>query len=279
MKWIALMLAVFVSACAEDDGNQVPAEPRTFSVQFSGTGCYGDCPRFTLRLDEAGRVDFVGGLCATRPGVFSSQVPNANALAFYQELRATSYFSLADSYEDEGDCPSVSTDGPTYNWSVQVDDRQKQLTHYLGCDGVPKVEAVDALKQRLIDAAGVQAWVANPAPFNCGYGYNGSVRPQLATSYRLSHDGQPLGVIRLEEQGWVLDDCGGRRVGAGDRQIEPWRYLLVDREAKKLSFGDGGLALGSIVLSQRGDAGATAEGLRELDEVPLTIEEATSCAR
>jgi len=260
-----------------DAGFVPPAVPTQLMVKVEGGTCLGDCPSYSVSVDLSGHVDFVGGLCTKRPGVFSKQVPQADVLAFYGALNRSPYWSLPDILPNSALCPTPYVDGSSSWWSVTVDGRDKRFSNSSGCQ-VPVARQMAELEKELRVATVTEDWVSG-GDFNCGYGY---YQPLITEpSYRLSLGGQAVGVLKLDRstQDWELTSCTGARISGGRAAVEPKHWDLVDEARKKIDLraADAG-TFGSIVVDGFLDAGVTGiRGLREDEDVVFTITPASGC--
>ncbi len=99
---------------SSDASSWPPAQPSAYRIGASGGQCLGDCPVYSVELDQTGRVRYFGGLCTVRPGSFTKQVPPADARMLYDALAATQFWRLGDRYATEQDgCPMVWADAST----------------------------------------------------------------------------------------------------------------------------------------------------------------------
>lgn len=138
------------------------ALPQAYKITFSTTECFGRCPVYSVSLDQDGNVAFDGQSNVAQEGKSTKQVaPNA-AADVYEALLAASYFDFKDAYRTEADgCERVRTDSPTHNWSVERDGQTKNLSQYLGCEGVPGLDKVEAASKLLIEKAAVAEWIGS----------------------------------------------------------------------------------------------------------------------
>ena len=260
-----------------DAGFVPPVVPTQFTIKVGASGCFGDCPVYSVSVDLSGRVDFEGGLCTKRPGVFSKTVPRADVLAFYGLLNRSPYWTLPDRFLPNSPlCAHPMTDGSSSGWSASVDGHDKGFLYESGCDG-PVTQQVAALEKELRIATGTEAWVSG-GDFNCGSGYEYPLITE--PSYRLSLGAQVVGLLKLDRSthDWELTSCAGAHLAGGRvAAVEPRRWDLVDDAQIDLSAVDAG-SFGSIVVDGFLDAGVTGiRGLREDEDVAFTITPASGC--
>lgn len=272
----ATVLALTIAACTDDarmmdpddgsnvgpgevaDGNgsdappaqlTLPVEPAQFSVELSGTACFGDCPTYTVSIDQAGEVRFVGEQCVARPGVFTQRVAPEAARALYDAIVASPYPRLGDRYVTASDGCNVFTDAPTSRWRVRGDDQEKTLTRYHGCDGVDELLEVDALESLVRTQSAVEAWFRRP-DFNCGYQL-----PKLPSQgrYRLERLGAPVALLTIESaNGWSgnfsVRDCAGTETARGDVRPEHGRLVLLEAQRGEITLPEDLGSVGSLLI-------------------------------
>ena len=105
-----------------------------FSVELKGTSCYGACPTFSVRIDQDGHVGFRGLAYVARPGFYEIDVPAARARALFEAMIEAGFLRLRPRYAEEADgCVEISTDFPTYTFSLRAGERTKSVEIYEGC--------------------------------------------------------------------------------------------------------------------------------------------------
>jgi hypothetical protein len=125
--------------------SESPAEseiPADLLITFQRTGCYGQCPSYTLTIDSGGSVVFHASSYWVRKegvgfrkesGVVLSKISSGQVRQLISEFEKANYFSLRDDYTEKGDCPSGATDMPYAYTSIQINGRRKAVSHYYGC--------------------------------------------------------------------------------------------------------------------------------------------------
>jgi hypothetical protein len=144
----------------EDAG--ASALPQQYKISFSTTECFGRCPVYSVSLDQDGNVEFEGQSNVAKEGKSTKQVAPNDAADVYEALLAASYFGFKDEYRTEQDgCERVRTDASTHKWSVARDGQTKDLSQYLGCEGVPGLDKVEAVSKLLIEKSGISDWIGS----------------------------------------------------------------------------------------------------------------------
>jgi hypothetical protein len=104
------------------------------SLRMERAGCYGTCPIYSLNVEFDGKIFFEGKGYTKTIGKVEGNLSKEQVDALIAEIDKTNFFSLKDSYtEDSGNCPSTATDSSTVTIFVKLNDREKAITHYLGC--------------------------------------------------------------------------------------------------------------------------------------------------
>lgn len=258
------------------------ALPRAFRIQVARGACYGWCPEVKVAVDQDGRVDYVGGACTARSGVFTRQISRDDAASLYRMLEATGYWTLGDRYADTKVCPALLSDGPSWTWRVTADAREKSLLRNTGCQGIAALDAVAAVEQSILDTVGVRSWIGRGDTSRCYPHLPGTSAQGLAPSYRLSLGAQGIGLLAVDEvnRRWSLTDCNGRALGSGTILFEPTSWLLLDAREVPVALGGDAGVVGGLLIERERDAGVEvrASGLREAENLMLTATPASTCA-
>jgi hypothetical protein len=263
----------------------LPEQPKTFRIELSGTGCFGDCPTYSTSIDQDGNVVFVGERCVGRPGVFEQKVSASDARAVYDALRATEYGALGDRYVSEADGCEVWSDSPTYDWHVQADTREKTLSRYAGCEGIAALDMIDAIMPLLQERANVLGFLKGNT-FNCDY----QEAKLSAVNLRLSHAGTPIGMLKIEApNSWSgkfeLSDCMGAPSAKGMVHTQHGAWTLIDEERTPITLPGMLGKAGSLVIDMTSPAtfngDASIRGVRALraeEDVALDYKVASACS-
>jgi Domain of unknown function (DUF6438) len=234
----------------------LPASPEHFEIQIARSECFGSCPVYTARIDEAGEVRFRGEQCVTRVGVATRELPAAEARALYDALRASPFATLNPRYVNEDDgCKAYSTDGPGTTWRVTVDGVAREVLRYSGCEGLPDLEALDALEADVKSTLQLEDWVG-PVRYGCEQAFDYG---PFGLRIGLRYDGVSLGTLEpAADHRFVLKGCDGaelvRGVATSDRldaQVSRWVLMAEDMSTLQLPGALG--EVGSLVI-RMGDA-------------------------
>lgn len=236
---------------AEASAPTLPEAPEHFEIQIAKSECFGSCPVYTARIDEAGEVRFRGEMCVARPGMSMRALTAADARALYDALRASPFAALNPRYADTKDgCKAVSTDGPGTTWRVTVDGVTREVLRYSGCEWLSELEALDALEAEVQSTLQLEDWVG-PVRHGCEEAFD---RGPFSLRLGLSYEGTALGTLEpAANGGFVLKGCDGaelvRGVATGDRldaQVSRWVLQAEDLATLQLPGAVG--EVGSVLI-------------------------------
>jgi hypothetical protein len=138
-----------------------PASPDpTFYARLARGPCLGSCPDYSVDIDAAGDVHFLGAQSATGPGVPCQgwhrwNVGPAAAAGLEAKVDASGFFGLEDAYR------ATITDLPTFTVTITRGGRTKTVVDYIGVSvGMPR--AMVDLENAIDRAANDRACVVSP---------------------------------------------------------------------------------------------------------------------
>lgn len=125
---------------------------KALKITLQRTGCYGECPSYSVEVHGDGSVLYSGGSYVAFNGKHRGMVPMDNVLELVKFFEQADYFSLRDEYQ------ASVTDCPTYITSIQFDGKRKQVVNYMGLQiGMPA--AVEQLENMIDDLSGSERWI------------------------------------------------------------------------------------------------------------------------
>ncbi len=133
--------------------------PADTVVTLERTICFGTCPSYTVAILEDGTVRYQGRRFVATEGAATAEISPDSLARLVDAFRAIDYFALRSSYVSGDPCEGQWTDLPTAVTSLRLDGRRKQVTHYHGCRGFEKKEALTALENKIDAVAGTARWV------------------------------------------------------------------------------------------------------------------------
>ncbi len=117
-----------------------PTNKTELFLRMERTECFGNCPVYVLTIKPDGKVLFENikfrekGEMVTKNEKIESKLSEEKINRLISEINKADFFSLKDSYtQKSGNCPNPLTDAPTVILSINLQDREKTIPHYLGC--------------------------------------------------------------------------------------------------------------------------------------------------
>ena len=198
-------------------------DAESFSVQLEDTGCFGTCPSFWSRIDQAGHVAYLGASWVARPGFFELDVPAADAKALYLAMLDAGFLRLRERYNVEADgCTVIYTDMPTYTFTLRTGERTKRVEMYAGCRSA--VEGFfERFEPEIRRAASLGVFLYPSPPRNRCAAPESFPAPNFEQSWVVSDSSslnkEDYGILRMAREGkatrWHVTDCEGRELAAG----------------------------------------------------------------
>ncbi len=168
---LALLLLAALVACARPAERGEPAAPASQDassaqgaaadtvVTLERTPCFGTCPSYTLAILSDGTVRYYGRRFVAVEGEATARIPTDSLRALVARFEAAGYFDLQSHYVSGDACETQMSDMPTVRTSLHVEGRAKTVTHYHGCRGFAKEQALTALENRIDAVAGTDRWI------------------------------------------------------------------------------------------------------------------------
>ena len=109
-------------------------------IEMEKTACYGQCPVYTLKIDEDGRGLFIGVENTRYTGLYSFRLHREELDALIADFDRIGFFGLKDRYYD------YVTDLPTTYLTFRSGEREKKIMDYHGAP-----QELKDLEKRLAD--------------------------------------------------------------------------------------------------------------------------------
>ena len=197
---IFLTVLMFAVSLAKQS---VPKDTR-ITLQRSYCYGYGECFSYTLTISSDGAVEFVPVRLDTdekSQPPFRSGIEVEKVKKLILEFEKVNFFSLSDSYtESDKRCTETATHHPYVITSITLKGKSKRVLHYLGCRGIPDLERLTVLEDKIDGIAGTQGILEQLR--NSG----GSTTPNSTTT-------KPADITSGLLSGLVLDEAGARVAG------------------------------------------------------------------
>ena len=160
---IATLVAIeYVASGGQLGPRAAPAADPTFHARLARGPCLGSCPDYSVDIDAAGLVTFVGRKSTIEPsvpclGTRHGRISAAGVATLETEVDRADPFALKDAYR------AAITDQPTFTVTVTRRGRSKTIIDYVGeMVGMPK--AVIDLENAIDEAADDRACVVPAKP-------------------------------------------------------------------------------------------------------------------
>jgi hypothetical protein len=95
-------------------------------IEMEKTACYGQCPVYTVKIDESGRGLFIGVENTAHLGLFSFRLRKEELNGLIASFERIRFFELKDRYYD------YITDLPTTYLTFRNGSREKKVMDYYG---------------------------------------------------------------------------------------------------------------------------------------------------
>jgi hypothetical protein len=95
------------------------ADVKTLTVQLERTGCYGNCPAYTVTINGDGRVEYNGKAHVKERGLREGRVEADQIKTLLNEFATAKFFTLSENYSGES-CTRYCTDMPTAVTEINV---------------------------------------------------------------------------------------------------------------------------------------------------------------
>jgi hypothetical protein len=95
-------------------------------IEMEKTACYGQCPVYTVKIDESGRGLFIGVENTAHLGLFSFRLRKEELNGLIASFERIRFFELKDRYYD------YVTDPPTTYLTFRNGSREKKVMDYYG---------------------------------------------------------------------------------------------------------------------------------------------------
>ena len=137
LKSFLLFFVCLLTACDDSISeiehiSQIP--PANLLLKMNRTGCWKFCPVYELSIQPNGKVLFDGIQDTATKGKVEDILSQEKIAELVAEIEKADFFSLENSYTYVSDnCPSWMTDAPTAILYINLNGKEKKITHSLGC--------------------------------------------------------------------------------------------------------------------------------------------------
>ncbi|WP_206370941.1 DUF6438 domain-containing protein [Solimonas marina] len=131
-----------------------------FSIRMRRGVCFGRCPQYTVTVNAAGQVDYIGERFVGVDGERQHRA-DMDKLGLLRQQAQAVFASTKDVVPGAASCPHYATDMPQVTLTLTDANGSRQLRHYTGCANPPP--ALGQLEQLIDEVAGVDEWVTGKA--------------------------------------------------------------------------------------------------------------------
>jgi hypothetical protein len=169
MRKLKFFLILLIFASCRNTATDFPADsavPGDLTITLKRTGCYATknaCPTYELTVKSDGAVVFEGTDVTEVTGKVEDKISVEKVKQLVAEFQKADYFNLENSY-DYQNCPSTHTDRPDAYTSIQINGKQKNIYHYLGCKGKDSEiypARLTELENKIDEIVETRRWVGN----------------------------------------------------------------------------------------------------------------------
>jgi hypothetical protein len=128
-------------------------------ITLERTTCFGTCPAYTLRIFDDGKVLYEGKEFVKRKGKAEGQISKTELAALVRQFEQIDYLRLDDEYGVGDKCPEDWTDYPSAITSFNHNGKQKKIRHYLGCRGLPILDQLRVLEDKIDEVVNTKRWI------------------------------------------------------------------------------------------------------------------------
>lgn len=141
------------------------------SMTLTRSSCLGECPAYSLHIDESGDVTFVGKANVSKLGIQEGSISKAEFKELNRHLINFNYaiknFPALPKAIDPNlvkdklfeVCPEYLTDHPSMTISIHKFNGDKIIHHYLGCRGLDVYKTVIAIGNEIDRIGSSDKWV------------------------------------------------------------------------------------------------------------------------
>ncbi|OLE10728.1 MAG: hypothetical protein AUG89_11420 [Acidobacteria bacterium 13_1_20CM_4_56_7] len=145
LSWIVMLAGL--AASGQDLGNPSLFQPGDF-VELSRSGCYGECPAYSVRVFEDGDVIWNGKFYVKVRGEKHSRITQETARSLLRRFVAPEFWALNNLYS------SGVTDNPTTTIEVRIGGKSKRVSDY--AKSAPEFE--QSLEDAIDDVVDTHRW-------------------------------------------------------------------------------------------------------------------------
>ena len=121
-------------------------------ITLRRTGCFGTCPAYRVEIRGNGSVDYEGQSYVALTGTHHGSISKDTVAELVDAFRNANYYSLKNEYV------WPATDLPTYETSIEIDGKLKEVKDYAG-EQVGMPVSVSKLEAEIDRLADTESWI------------------------------------------------------------------------------------------------------------------------
>jgi len=121
--------------------------------------CFGTCPAYKVTIFDDGKVVYEGKDFVKRKGRVEARISKSELEELVGEFNRLNYLNLDDEYGVGDKCPESWTDYPSAVTSFTANGKTKRINHYLGCRGLPILDQLRALENKIDEVVNTKRWI------------------------------------------------------------------------------------------------------------------------
>lgn len=128
-------------------------------ITLERTRCFGDCPAYKISIYGDGLVLYDGKDFVKIKGDADGRITKEQVQQLVREFEKIDYLKLDDDYTEGKNCPEYWTDHPSAITTLSRDGNTKRVTHYYGCHGLPVLDQLTALENKIDEVVNTKRWI------------------------------------------------------------------------------------------------------------------------
>ena len=128
-------------------------------ITLERTTCFGTCPAYKVSIYGDGLVIYEGREFVKTKGDADGRITKDQVQQLVREFEKIGYVKLEDEYSMDKNCPQGWTDAPTAITTLSQNDKTKKVVHYQGCRGLPALDQLTALEDKIDEVVNTKRWI------------------------------------------------------------------------------------------------------------------------
>jgi uncharacterized protein DUF6438 len=136
------------------------------TIQLERTGCFGNCPAYSVTVRGDGRVEYNGSRNVKETGAREGRIETEKVRALASEFAKMKFWGIAEDYSEAKCRGRRCTDMASAVTELSIKGVSHRVTHYYGCGSAPK--SLFDLESAVDKSANSEQWtgdVSKAGPF------------------------------------------------------------------------------------------------------------------